>query len=367
MLYFWCWNKTFLFTFLTLLQSIECWVLTLPHFSANKLLLTTWNSRSMTETHLNRHSQHCFIRQLLWPNDGSFISVLQQSPEKVPEDEGASVGESEVGVLRQCWDRKAPHLRSLIVNKSLSNFMTLWQCENTHQLTEVLIRGVGEVHQRRDGDIPGVLILLFLSRGLLLYLQLDDAAQVQGRLLLGGEVLGVLMDVLMYEVRVITAEKGHVLTGDQQRASCFLHEVTTFHWSLELQPWTSNGYKISEIKTTTHDDLPVVILGPFRWWVNHRIVGLHLKLFNEICTQNLPPSHHYWHILMPHLRRHRVIPPDQSFFPHLYYNLNNFKCNVICLSENICEATQEIKRMLYAFYCIMHHPGLNFSIKFKHL
>ena len=247
MLYFWCWNKTFLFTFLTLLQSIECWVLTLPHFSANKLLLTTWNSRSMTETHLNRHSQHCFIRQLWWPNDGSFVSVLQQSPEKVPEDESASVGESEIGVLRQYGDRKAPHLRSLIVNKSLSNFMTLWQCENTHQLTEVLIRGIGEVHQRRAGDIPGVLILLFLSRGLLHYLQLDDAAQVQGRLLLGGEVLGVLMDVLMYEVRVITAEKGHVLTGDQQRASCFLHEVTTFHWSLELQPWTSNGYKISEI------------------------------------------------------------------------------------------------------------------------
>ena len=245
----------------------------------------------MTETHLNRHSQHCFIRQLWWPNDGSFVSVLQQSPEKVPEDEGASVCESEVGVLRQDGDREAPQLRSLIVNKSLSYFMTLWQCENTHQLTEVLIRGVGEVHQRRAGVIPGVLILLFPSHALLLDLQLDDAAQVQGRLLLGGEV-----DVLISEVRVITAEKGHVLTGDQQRAPYFLHEVTTFHWSLELQPWTSNGYKISEIKTTTHDDLPVVILRPFRWWVNHRIVGLHLKLFNEICTQNLPPSHHHWHI-----------------------------------------------------------------------
>ena len=99
--------------------------------------------------------------------------------------------------------------------------------QNTHQLTEVLIRGVGEVHQRRAGVIPGVLILLFPCHGLLLHLQLDDTAQVQWSLLLGDEVLGGLVDVS--EILVITAEKGHVLTADHQRALCVLHEVTTFH------------------------------------------------------------------------------------------------------------------------------------------
>ena len=97
--------------------------------------------------------------------------------------------------------RRAPHLRSLIVNKSLSDVMT---GQNTHQLTEVLIRGVGEVHQRRAGVIPGVLILLFPCHGLLLHLQLDDTAQVQWSLLLGDEVLGGLVDVS--EILVITAD-----------------------------------------------------------------------------------------------------------------------------------------------------------------
>ena len=46
----------YLFTLLSFLHSIACWVLTKPHFSANKLLLTTWNSRSITETHLNEYT-----------------------------------------------------------------------------------------------------------------------------------------------------------------------------------------------------------------------------------------------------------------------------------------------------------------------
>ena len=59
----------------------------------------------------------------LLPNDGSFVNVLQQSPEKIPEDECTSVGESEVGVQPQYGVRRAPHLRSLIVNKSC---LMLW-------------------------------------------------------------------------------------------------------------------------------------------------------------------------------------------------------------------------------------------------
>ena len=110
---------------------------------------------------------------------------------------------------------------------------------------------------------------------------------------------------------------------DSRSSKGHLRPPRGYHFSLKLG--TSALERVMDTKyyrklTTTHADLPVVILGTFRWWVKHRIVGLHLKLFNEICTQYLP-SHRHWHFLMSGLHSHRVIPPEHSFFPHLYYNL----------------------------------------------